>query len=134
MNVLFICDGNVARSQEAELFFNALAGKQHHATSAGTDPKIGKPIDPMVVQAMSEIGYDMERSYRKAVDIEAAKQADIVVSFKPFEELPEPIARLGTVRYWNIPDPKGETIDFHRTVRGEVQARVAELLSEIDEK
>ena len=34
MNVLFVCNGNVSRSQVAETMFNHLS--EHRATSAGT--------------------------------------------------------------------------------------------------
>ena len=34
MNVLFVCNGNVSRSQVAETLFNHLS--EHQATSAGT--------------------------------------------------------------------------------------------------
>jgi|GEM_PF-2384770 len=54
MNILFICDGNVARNQEAALFLNTMISTRHRATSAGMDPKIGKPIDPAVVQVISD--------------------------------------------------------------------------------
>lgn len=132
MNVLFICDGNVARSQEAELFFNAQTKGRHHATSAGTNPKIGKPIDPAVIEVMSEVGYDMAACYRKAVNEAVARQADVVVSFKPLNELPDLLRQLPTIRHWNIPDPKGQPLEFHRSVRNEIQTKVTELDAELD--
>jgi protein-tyrosine-phosphatase len=69
MKVLFICNGNVARSQESELFFNALENdEQSFARSGGVDVKLGKPIDPLVVEVMDEIGYDLSNVQRKFVD------------------------------------------------------------------
>lgn len=134
MNILFICDGNVARAQEAELFFNATAGDNHCASSAGTNPKVGKPIDPVVVQVMAELGYGMERAYRKPIDITQAQQADVVVSFKLPQELPDVVCNLETLRYWDVPDPRGQAIEFHRSVRDTIQAKVAELVSELNTK
>ncbi len=131
MKVLFICDGNVARSQEAELFFNSMAGTHHHASSAGTNPVIGKPIDPAVVEVMSEQGYDMQHCYRKAIGKHVTDEADVVVSFKPLEELPVSIAHHNKLRYWNVPDPKGQSLDVHRRTRDDIRARVAALVAEL---
>ncbi len=36
--VLFVCEGNIHRSQMAEAFFNAQAPDGWHALSAGTKP------------------------------------------------------------------------------------------------
>lgn len=90
MKILFVCNGNVARSLEAELLFNALkADSQSLAISGGVNVKICKPIDPLVVEVMNEFGYDISNAHRKFVDKYMAKSADLVVSFKPKHELPE---------------------------------------------
>jgi protein-tyrosine-phosphatase len=130
MKILFICDGNVARSQEAELFVNKLSNGKHHATSAGVNPKIGKPIDPMVVEVMKEIGYNMDANIRKPIDEVAVDNADVIVSFKPAEELPESVRRR-KVRYWNVADPARQSIEFHRKTRDLVKSNVESLLVEI---
>jgi len=130
MKILFICDGNVARSQEAELFVNKLSNGKHFATSAGVSPKIGKPIDPMVIEIMKEIGYDMRVSARKPIDEVAVNNADVIVSFKPAEELPE-FVRRRNVYYWSVADPARQPIEFHRKTRDLVKAKVESLLAEI---
>jgi protein-tyrosine-phosphatase len=131
MNILFICDGNVARSQEAELFVNKLSNGKHHAVSAGVNPKIGKPIDPLVIEAMREVGYTMDASVRKPINEAVADKADMIISFKPAEELPEFVQHYGNVRYWSVADPARQSIEVHRKVRNLVKAKVESLLSEI---
>jgi len=131
MKILFICDGNVARSQEAELFVNALSGGKHHAVSAGVNPKIGKPIDPLVVEAMKEIGYGMDANVRKGVDETTVNSMDMIVSFKPAHELPEFVRSRDNVRYWEVADPRGQSLAFHRKTRDLVKSRVESLLAEI---
>lgn len=129
MKILFICDGNVARSQEAALFLHTLSGGKHQAFSAGVNPKIGKPIDPTVVEVMQEIGYSMKGCVRKHIDPEAVKAVDMVVSFKPASELPEFVRNLNNVRYWDIADPRQAPIDVHRKTRDLVKAKVEALLN-----
>ncbi len=131
MHILYICNGNVARSQEAELFTNTFAAGKHTATSAGVNPKIGKPIDPVVVEVMGEIGYDMDACVRKPITRAMVDSADLIISFKPLGELPEFVRTHGTVQYWNIADPQGQDTAFHRKTRDAVRAKVESLLSTI---
>lgn len=132
MKILFVCNGNVARSQEAELFFNALkADSQSLAISGGVNAKIGRPIDPLVVEVINELGYDISNAQRKLVDENMVKNADLVVSFKPKDELPEYIQRHNNVRYWNIADPQHQPIEFHRQVRDRVRKSTKDLIKEL---
>ena len=62
--VLFICRHNSGRSQMAEAFLNTLGEGRFQAESAGLDPR---PVDPRVVDAMAEIGYDLSHQASKDV-------------------------------------------------------------------
>jgi arsenate reductase len=62
--VLFICIHNSARSQMAEAFLNQICGDQFEAESAGLEP--GK-LNPIVVEAMQEIGIDISGNKTKTV-------------------------------------------------------------------
>ena len=59
IRVLFICEHNSGRSQMAEAFLKGLAGDEFHVESAGLDPR---PVNPLVVQVMKEIGYDLSQA------------------------------------------------------------------------
>ena len=132
MNVLFVCNGNVARSQEAELFFNTLKqNDDSRATSGGINVKVGKPIDPLVVEAMNEISYDISKAVRKFADEAMARDADLVVSFKPEDELPDFLRVHPNIRYWKVDDPQAQPIEFHREVRNEVKQKVTNLIKEL---
>lgn len=131
MNYLFICNGNVARSQEAETFFDAnKTNETDTAQSAGINVKLGKPIDPLVVEVMNELGFDLSRNERKFVNEEMVNAADRIISFKTIEELPDYLqARKDDIELWAVPDPQAQPIEFHRRVRDDVAARVIELIS-----
>src|SRR6478672_6166189 len=62
-SVLFVCIHNSARSQMAEAFLNDLCGEQFEAQSAGIEP--GK-LNPIVVEAMGEIGIDISCNQTKS--------------------------------------------------------------------
>ena len=64
VKVLFVCVHNSARSQMAEAFLNQLAGDRFEAESAGMKPGI---LNPIVVEAMNEIGIDISNNQTKGV-------------------------------------------------------------------
>jgi arsenate reductase len=61
--VLFLCRQNSARSQMAEAFLRHYAGDRFEAYSAGCTPT--DEIRPYAVEAMDEVGIDMDEQYPK---------------------------------------------------------------------
>jgi arsenate reductase len=64
IKVLFVCVHNSARSQMAEAFLNQLGGELFVAESAGFEPGV---LNPVVVEAMKEIGLDLSKNTTKSV-------------------------------------------------------------------
>jgi arsenate reductase len=64
IRVLFICGHNSGRSQMAEAFLNDAADDRIHVESAGLEPK---PVNPLVVEVMEEIGFDLSKVKSKSV-------------------------------------------------------------------
>jgi arsenate reductase len=64
IKVLFVCVHNSARSQMSEAFLNHYFGERFEAESAGIEP--GK-LNPVVVNAMKEIGIDISGNKTKSV-------------------------------------------------------------------
>ena len=64
--VLFLCTGNSARSQMAEAFLKRYASDHYEAHSAGLEPK---RINPLTIQVMEEIGYDLSGQTSKGVEL-----------------------------------------------------------------
>ncbi|HLX68607.1 MAG TPA: arsenate reductase ArsC, partial [Verrucomicrobiae bacterium] len=62
--VLFVCIHNSARSQMAEAFLKRTCGDTFEVESAGIEP--GK-LNPVVVEAMKEVGIDISGNPTKAV-------------------------------------------------------------------
>jgi protein-tyrosine-phosphatase len=132
MNVLFICNENVARSQEAEAFFTGLKNDDSdQAASAGVKVEIDKPLDPLVIEVMSELDIDLSQAHRKVVNEAMVKAANRTISFKPRNELPDYIAHRSDVTYWNIADPRHQNIAFHRQVRDEIRLKVEQFMYEL---
>jgi arsenate reductase len=62
--VLFICVHNSARSQMAAAFLNQVCCVEFEAQSAGLEPG---SLNPLVVDAMREIGFDISRNKTQRV-------------------------------------------------------------------
>ncbi len=54
--VLFLCTGNLCRSQMAEIWLRALRGPEFTVFSAGTAPTC---IDPIAAATMQDAGIDI---------------------------------------------------------------------------
>ncbi|HWP90994.1 MAG TPA: arsenate reductase ArsC [Thermodesulfobacteriota bacterium] len=61
--VLFVCVHNSARSQMAEAFLKLYGGEFFEAESAGIEPGT---LNPLVVEAMQEIGIDISKNKTKS--------------------------------------------------------------------
>ncbi len=76
--VLFVCIENAGRSQIARALFAALSDGFGEARSAGTQPA-GR-VHPHVAAAMAERGIDISKEVPKALTVEDAEWADLVVT------------------------------------------------------
>ena len=126
--VLFVCLHNAGRSQMSEALFTRVAAGRHEARSAGTTP--GERIHPEVVEVMDELGVDLaDRTPRKLTRADA-EWADVVVTMGCGDECPYVPGK----RYvdWDLPDPKGQSVETVRATREEVARRVEGLVAELD--
>lgn len=123
--VLFACIHNAGRSQMAAAWFNALADKtKAQAISAGTEP--GPRVHPEVLQAMREVGVDLEGVSPRLLTDELAKDSAILITMGCGEQCPH-IPGLRRMD-WPLEDPKGKPVERVREIRDEVKTRVTELL------
>lgn len=125
---LFVCLHNAGRSQISEALFRRAAGERHEARSAGTTP--AEQLHPEVVEAMAELGIDLgDRCPRKLSQADA-EWADVVVTMGCGDECPY----ISGKRYidWDLPDPKGQSLEAVRTTRDEIERRVGALVAELD--
>ena len=121
--VLFVCVENAGRSQMAEALTRLRAGDAIEPHSAGSKPS-GK-INPDAIAAMKEMGYDLATHKSKSLDDIPALEYDAVVTMGCGDACPFVRARQ---RFdWNIPDPKGKSIDEVRRIRDAIESKVGEL-------
>jgi arsenate reductase (thioredoxin) len=136
--VLFVCIHNSARSQMAEAFLNELCGGEFEAHSAGLEP--GK-LNPIVVEAMLELGHDLSGNQTKSVSDfiksgETFAYAITVCDQASAERCP--IFPGATKRlHWGFPDPSSfqgtpeEKLAKTREVRDMIEHKVAQWCNEV---
>src|SRR4051812_3566646 len=76
--VLFVCVHNAGRSQMAAALLEHRGQGRIRVRSAGSEP--AAQINPVVVEAMSEIGLDVSEQFPKPLTGEAVRAADVVVT------------------------------------------------------
>jgi protein-tyrosine-phosphatase len=128
VTVLFICVHNAGRSQMAEGIFNSLSSERHHAISAGNQPSI--QVNPVVVQAMLEIGIDISGNRPKKLTSEMALHADLAITMGCGPDVCPVVG--GEMREWEIEDPHGKPIEAVRVIRDDILLRVKALLNELE--
>jgi arsenate reductase len=123
--VLFACVHNAGRSQMAAGFFNALADPaKTRAISAGTRP--ADRVNPVVVEAMREVGIDVSAERPQRLTPELAREAQWLITMGCGDECP---IVPGVKRDdWPLDDPAGQPLERVRVVRDEIRSRVEGLL------
>jgi arsenate reductase len=107
--VIFACIHNAGRSQMA---------------AAWTNP--GARVHPEVLQAMREVGIDLEGATPRKLTDELAAEASILITMGCGEQCPH----VPGLRHldWPLEDPKGKPVERVREIREEVKGRVQDLV------
>jgi thioredoxin type arsenate reductase len=132
-NILFVCIHNSARSQMAEAFVNQMCKGSYEAHSAGLEPGV---LNPLVVEAMQEVGIDISAAKTKSV-------AEMLAHGPAFSRVvtvcdeanaercptfPGAVAR----EHWGFPDPSAlagtheERMASVRRIRDDIRDRVSQ--------
>jgi protein-tyrosine-phosphatase len=129
--ILFVCVENAGRSQMAEAFFKKFMPKGFEVISAGTKP--GDKVNPIVLQAMSEIGIDMKNQTPKTISQQIISESEKAVNMGCIDKESCPALFLKDVLDWQIPDPKGKPIEQVREIRDQIKDKVMLLIKSLEE-
>jgi protein-tyrosine-phosphatase len=136
MKILFICKGNVGRSQIAEMFFNKLS-KKHKSSSAGTHVdfhgiagKKFKEIAQDIIGIMKEEGFDVSSNYPKQLIKEMADSADKIIMLAEKEHLPDYVDTKKVI-FWKIQDLHLMSPEIQRNLRDKIKKLIEKLVKEI---
>ena len=128
LEVLYVCVHNAGRSQMAALLTGHLGGGAVNVRSAGSDP--AADINPLVVEAMAELGLDMSAEFPKPLTDEVVRAADAVITMGCGDSCPIYPGKL--YEDWALSDPAEATsLDQVRQIRDEIRSRVEALLVQL---
>jgi len=139
LKVLFICVHNSARSQMAEAFLNKYGADSFIAESAGLEP--GK-LNPIVVDAMKEVGIDISSNETKGVFdfFKQGRMYNYVVTVCDESNAERCPIFPGVIQtlHWSFRDPSAlqgtyaEKLAGTRIIMDEIKARVQEWIKEME--
>jgi len=129
MKILFICKGNVGRSQIAEGLFNKYIKGDYESVSAGI--KISGEEDYLrdlpaenIIAVMKEEGVDVSGNFRKQLHDFFITDADkiflIIDENDPTPDFIKDNNKNKIIR-WNVPDPKGEDLEKTREIKDQIK-------------
>ena len=122
--VLFVCERNAGRSQMAACLAHDLSNGWVAVRSAGSHPEAH--VDPVVVQAMAEVGLDIADEFPKPLTDAVIRAADVVVTLGCGDACPVYPGK----RYqdWPVADPARQPLAVVRRIRYELYHHVWELI------
>ena len=124
--MLFVCIENSSRSQIAEGFAEELG---FEAMSAGTVPSTH--VNPLVVEAMREVGVDIKGKSTKALTGEMIEDAGLVILTDASleESIPRDLRKKMRKKavIWSIADPQGKSLEEIRFIRDQIRKPVESL-------
>jgi len=126
--ILFVCVENARRSQMAQEFAEKLGKGKLEVYSAGSRPS--SSIDPLVIEVMKEKGIDLSSKKPKGLDDLPPIEMDYLITMGCEETCPAVSAKR--IVDWEIPDPKGKSIDVFREFRDIIEHKVKALLEGIE--
>ena len=129
--ILFVCVENAGRSQMAEAFFRKYMPKGFEAISAGTRPSA--QVNPIVLQVMKEIGIDIENQTPKYISQQIIDESEKAINMGCIDKESCPALFVKDILDWQIPDPKGKTMEEVREIRDQIKTKVMILIKSIEE-
>jgi len=128
--VLFVCLGNMIRSQMAEGFGRHFGGERLEVFSAGLNPT--GAVAQSAIEAMAQKGIDISGHTSKGLGDVPLNEMDYVVTMTGHKaESIVPASFAGTPVTWDISDPIGRSDATYRTVRDEIEQLVKTLIDSI---
>ena len=110
----------------AEAFFRKYLPSEFQPISAGTKP--ATKINPIVVQAMKEVGINIENNSPQNISQQMLDEAEITVNMGCMDKESCPALFLKDVEDWQIQDPKGKSIEEVREIRDQIDQKVKDFI------
>jgi arsenate reductase len=128
MEVLFVCVHNAGRSQMAAALLERYGQGRIAVRSAGSAP--ADEVNPVVVEALREIGLELPSDVKpKRLEEAAVAASDVVITMGCGDACPV----FPGKRYedWEVEDPAAKDLASVRRIRDDIDARVRALADDL---
>ncbi len=129
--ILFLCTGNLCRSQIAEGLANSILDSSYNIESAGTE---AHGVNPNAIATLKEIGIDISNYKSKSIHLDELNRFDLVITLCGDAKDKCPILNKGVKHiHWDLKDPakfKGtetEIMSQFGNTRGLISNNIEEL-------
>ncbi|MBV9159335.1 MAG: low molecular weight phosphatase family protein [Candidatus Kaiserbacteria bacterium] len=138
MKILFVCEGNINRSQMAEAFMRADAPEIDIASAGVYADHAGeclKDVPENPVDLMKDAGFDIGNARITQLTPQMIEGADMVILTGPVPRAPLPqyLADSPKLEAWDVPDPGYEQIS-QEDARDLIQKKVRGLAARLHNK
>lgn len=130
VKVLFVCFGNIMRSQIAEAFYNKYT-KSEDAISAGNNPITLEKypnIPNETIDSMKEIGIDISEQKPKLITPQMVSEVSQIFIMCRKEECPNYLFSSDKCVFWEIEDPYRKGSNFLRKIRAQIESKVLSII------
>ena len=135
MKVLFVCRGNVGRSQMAAVLFTKYSGIK--TFSAGTklveekNQKIKEiPLAEPVIRFMKKEGIDVSENTKTQLTPEMVQEFDKIIVMAEPETIPEYLSNSNKMEFWDIKDPKGMDDEGYERIISQIKSKLNHFIKE----
>ena len=125
--VLFVCVHNAGRSQIAAALLRHHAMGRVEVRSAGSAP--AQQVNPAALTVLAEWDIQIADAQPSKLDPTQVEQSDVVVTMGCGDACP--IFPGVSYEDWELEDPAGQSVEFVRETRDEIDRRVRSLLARL---
>lgn len=135
MKILFICEGNINRSQTAGTVFKSLMPEAEVQTAGILAEHAGETlaqVSKRAVAVMQEAGFDVSSNLITKLTPQMVERADKAILMGPIPggPVPEYLLESPKLETWDVPDPGYGQIG-HNEARDMIIEKVHELVTRI---
>ena len=133
MKILFVCRGNVGRSQMAEALFSKISGIKSFSAGTKIGEKENQKIKELllaepVIRFMKKEGIDISENVRTNVTPKMIKKYDKIIVMAEPETVPEYLSKSNKIEVWDIKDPKGMDDAGYEKIISKIKNKIKEFL------
>ena len=135
MKILFICRGNVGRSQMAAALLTKYSKIKSFSAGTMVFENSGQKIKNIslaepVIRFMKKEGINVAENTRTQLTPDMIQEFDKIIIMAEPETIPEYLLKSNKTEFWNIQDPKGMDDQGYKKIIAQLKSKIKSLIKE----